>query len=558
VLALALVTCYANSLSAPFLFDDPFLNAPRARLDYSTRPVVWASWDLNRALGGTATWSYHVFNALVHLANGFLVLGVLRRSLAHAAPTLPERSRAGLAFVTALLWLCHPLQTAAVTYLSQRAEALGALFYLTVLYAFLRSVSSPRPLGWRALALVALTLGFATKEIIVTVPLSLLLFDALILAPGWTSALRTRWRFHAALALSTLGLAVVFVVPLLRGAGRNAGFGLLEFGPLEYAWTQPGVILHYLRLVFWPHPLCFDYGWPIAAARGDWLPHSTVLAVLLFATTVLLLRRSWVGLAGACFFLVLAPSSSFVPIKDLAFEHRVYLPLVSVLVLAVVGGWWLVQQVLPSARRTLPIVASGIALALAILTVLRNQDYRSAVRLMQRTAACAPENARAHANLGAALLDAGRPEEAVAPLMTSLGLNPHAGLAYHKLGTAYLRLGQLDRALPFFQRAVELIEDVRCRDSLGQVLSEKGDHAGAARQFEAALGLDPSQAGIHCRLARALLHLLRREEALEHYREALRLDPGLAEARRELAALLDEPGERGHVKPPLARRRAPR
>src|SRR5262245_61168692 len=151
VLCLLVALCYATSLAGPFLFDDPFLNAPRARLDYSWRPLVWASWDLNRALGGTATWGYHVFNALVHLGCGLLLLGVLRRGAAFAAPGVAARTRDGLAFVTACLWVCHPLQTAAVTYLSQRAEALGAFFYLAVLYAFLRSASAPRRRLWEGL-----------------------------------------------------------------------------------------------------------------------------------------------------------------------------------------------------------------------------------------------------------------------------------------------------------------------------------------------------------------------------------------------------------------------
>jgi Flp pilus assembly protein TadD len=541
VLALAVALCYANSLRAPFLFDDPFLNAPGARLDYSTRPLVWASWDLNRALSGAQTWSYHAFNALVHLACGLLLHGVLRRSAAFAAPGLAARTRDGLACAATLLWLCHPLQTGAVTYLSQRAEALAALFYLGVLYAFLRSAAAARPASWQALALVSLALGFATKETIATAPLAVLLFDALLLAPGPQAALRARPGFYATLALLTLALALVFVVPLL-GAGRGAGFGLQEVGALEYARTQPGVILHYLRLAVWPHPLCFDYAWPIARAPADWAWQSALLLAVLAGVALLLARRSWVGLAGACFFLVLAPSSSFVPIKDAAFEHRVYLPLASVLVLLVTGSRWLARRIAPRARLLPHALALSATLALGGLTVRRNEDYGSAVRLMQSTAACAPDNARAHANFGAALLDAGRPAEAVAPLTRSLGLDPHAGLAYLKLGLAYQRLDQLDRALPFFRRAVELIEDARCHDALGQALTQKGDHAGAVLQFEAALRLDPLQGGLHCRLARALAALARRDEAIEHFQEALRLEPGLVEAHAGLAALGAEPG----------------
>src|SRR5688572_27509856 len=202
-LLLLVAVCYANSLAGPFLFDGPFLNAPRARLDYSWRPLVWASWDLNRALGGMETRGYHVFNALVHLGCGLLLLGVLRQAAALVAPGVAARTRDALAFVTASLWVCHPLQTAAVTYLSQRAEALGALFYLAVLYAFLRSASAARRRAWEALALLALALGLVTKEILVTAPVVLFLADAVLVSGGWRAALRARRGFHAAAALVT-------------------------------------------------------------------------------------------------------------------------------------------------------------------------------------------------------------------------------------------------------------------------------------------------------------------------------------------------------------------
>jgi Flp pilus assembly protein TadD len=121
--------------------------------------------------------------------------------------------------------------------------------------------------------------------------------------------------------------------------------------------------------------------------------------------------------------------------------------------------------------------------------------------------------------------------------MKSLAINPHAGLAYHKLGTAYVRLGQLERALPFLRRAVELIEDARCLDSLGEALFLRGDYAGAVASFQAALRLAPEDPGLHCRLARPLARLGRAEEARTHYHAALRLDPGMRAAWSELAEL---------------------
>src|SRR5262249_23718078 len=130
------------------------------------------SFALNRWISGADPWSYHLWNVLVHLGCGLLLLGLVRRTAELVAPGLAHGTRAGLALATALLWLCHPLQTESVTYLSQRAESMAALCYLAVLFTFVRSATAARPLAWQALALVSLALGFASKEIIATAPVA--------------------------------------------------------------------------------------------------------------------------------------------------------------------------------------------------------------------------------------------------------------------------------------------------------------------------------------------------------------------------------------------------
>ena len=539
VFCLAVVLCYANSLHAPLLMDDP---QPGVTLDYTTRPLVWASFDLNRALSGEDTWSFHVFNALVHLGAGFLLFGVLRRSTVHVAPELAAGPRDGLAFVTTLLWLCHPLQTESVTYLSQRAESMAAFFYLAVLYGFLRSVSAARPGRWQALALVSLALGFATKETIATAPLVVLLFDALFLARGPRQALRLRKRFYGGVAVLALVLFAIFIVPLLFSEHKpTAGFKLAAFGPLEYARTEPGVLLHYLRLVFWPHPLCFDYGWPAAQELGDYLPQTLGIMALLAATVVLCFRRSWIGFSGACFFLILAPTSSIVPIQDPAYEHRMYLPLAAVLVVVVAGAWWLLRR-LSGAGWVAPLAAGAAALALATVTIRRNRDYRSMVVLMEVTVATVPHHARARNNLGNALIAEDRTEEAIPVLYEALKLAPNEGFIYLNLGTAYLALKQFDRAIPLLQRAVEMVDDMHSHQALGFAFFMKGDHAAAVPEFEKALEQDPGNAFLHCRLAGALGGLERSEEAVQHFQEALRIEPEIQEAHLQVSKLLVELG----------------
>jgi hypothetical protein len=178
-LAAAVGTCYAGTLRVPFLLDDPLPGTP---LDYSTRPLVWASFALNRAWSGAETWSYHVLNALLLLACACVLLGVLRRAAALAVPGWSARARGAFALAVTLAWTCHPLLTGAVTYISQRAELMAVLAYLGVLYGHLRSLDSPHPRRWQALALAALALGFLVKEIVATAPLAVLLVELVLVS----------------------------------------------------------------------------------------------------------------------------------------------------------------------------------------------------------------------------------------------------------------------------------------------------------------------------------------------------------------------------------------
>lgn len=473
LLLLATLACHANGMRAPFLFDDP---VPGTTLEFVRRQLVWGSFALNRALSGAETWSYHAFNVLVHVLCGLALLGVLRRGLALARPGRSAPGRAGLAFAVTLLWLVHPLQTGVVTYLSQRAESLASLAYLGTVYGYLRALDAPAPRRWQALALASFALGFLAKEIIATAP-ALLLLAEVALVPGAPRAnLRRRWRFHAALILVGVVLFVLLGAPVLFRPESSSGFGHERFGPLEYARSQPAVILHYLRLTVWPHPLVFDYGWPVAQALRDWVPQGLAVLALLAATLVLLVRRSPLGFACAAFFVLLAPSSSIVPIRDLAFEHRMYLPLAPVLLVVALA----VKRACANCCPRLPALLAGLAaLALACLTVCRNRDYASAIDLWRTVTERAPANARGHTNLAAALIDAGETAEAEQELATALALHPRSAMAHRNLGVIAAAKNQLEKAVEHLQQSLALEESPAVRRDLGIVLRALGRAAEA-------------------------------------------------------------------------------
>ncbi|HUJ71275.1 MAG TPA: hypothetical protein VLZ30_03470, partial [Verrucomicrobiae bacterium] len=347
---------YLNSFTGPFIFDDPqsilenrtiqhlwpiwqSLSPPHDNgITVAGRPLVNLSLAVNYALGGTEVQGYHVVNLIIHILAGLTLLGVVRRTLLQ--PKLRERFGAaanGLALAVAVLWTVHPLQTESVTYIVQRAESIMGLFYLLTLYCFIRATESQRFRLWYGLCIGACALGMASKEVMASAPLMVLLYDRTFVSGSFGEAWLRRWKLYLKLAGTWILLGyLVFFTGSFHNAVINAR--MRGIGRWTYLLTEPAVMLHYLRLSVWPHPLCFDYnGWPLAGTwPGILLPALVIVILLGTIAWACKINSAW-GFLGAWFFLILAPSSSFVPTDSPAYEHRMYLPLAAVVVAVVMG-----------------------------------------------------------------------------------------------------------------------------------------------------------------------------------------------------------------------------
>ena len=370
----------------------------------TTRPLVQLSFALNYWAGGLEVCGYHAVNLAIHLCAALVFYGLVRRT---------ARSP-GLALSAALLWVVHPLQTQSVTYIAQRAESLTGLWYLLTLYGLARGANTAHPRRWYALSVLACFAGMATKPVMVTAPLMAWLYDRVFLAGSWRQAWRVRRGYYLGLA-GSLAFLGVLLIAASREYSWAAGFSLPQPSVTQYALTQPGVILHYLRLAIWPHPLVLDYAWPVAGSWAAILPPLAALAAVGW-----LIRRAWrrnsaIGFLGIAVALLLAPTSSVIPITDLAQEHRMYLPLAPLLLLLVLGA------------RRLRVATLATVLAVSVFGVMtqhRNQDYRSELAIWQDTVRKRPANPRAHNNLGVALAQQGRLDDAFAHFSEALRLNP--------------------------------------------------------------------------------------------------------------------------------------
>lgn len=521
VLLVAGLLAYSTSFQGVFVGDDtdaivnnphitsltPVGRALGAPKDTTVagRPVVSLSLAINYALAspdGLDPWGYHAANLLVHLAAALALFGVVRRTLTE--PPLVARfaeTSTAIAFSLALLWTLHPLQTSAVTYVVQRAESLMGLWLLITLYCSIRATDTEttRRVWWSAGAMAACALGMASKEVMAVTPFLVALWM-------WTFRPTTFSTRPAIGLLAGLATTWVLLAWLVASQARteSVGFGLGGWTWSSYLLTQAAVIVHYLRLVIVPSPLVFMYDWPAAPSFGAVAGQFTFLAVLVVASTMALVRGQPLGFVGAWFFLILAPSSSILPIAtEVAAEHRMYLPLAAPLALAVSIAFLRVPRV--AAWALLAVVAA----TLGTITYGRNQAYWSLEALMQDTVNKRPQNVRARVVLGGHLLGLERFREAETHLRAALavprstddpGLAP---LTHMYLGSTLAAQGKLDEAIPHLETARRLKPALgEPHAFLGEVYATQGRLMEAAESFDRAAAALPDVPPVLDRAAR--------------------------------------------------------
>jgi tetratricopeptide (TPR) repeat protein len=600
LLVLAALAAYWNTFSAPFVFDDtpgilenpsihrlwPLSTVLQPPPDSGTpagRPLVNLSLAINYAIGGTDVRGYHALNLVFHVLAALTLFGVVRRTLrlrsgqalsglvgAHSRGA-QDRGRSkpaplpadALALAIAVIWTVHPLQTESVTYIIQRTELLGGLFYLLTLYCFIRATDAGASPGWQIGCVGSCLLGMASKEIMVSAPLLVWVYDRTFVTGSFRAAWRQRPRLYLALGATWLLLAVLMGGSAARNGTAGLGLGVSSW---EYALTQCRAIMLYLRLAFWPHPLVFDYGTEVVHSVGEVWWQAAVVLALLGLTVWALLRKPRSGFLGVWFFAILAPTSSVVPVVSQTMaEHRMYLPLAAVIVPVVLALHKL------AGRRSLAMLAL-LAVALGLVTVRRNQVYRSVESVWSDNLASWPSNERAHLALGRAWADAnrlpeavseyeaafrmrpdyvahidmgyilskaGRPEEAIQHLTTALRLKPDSAEAHLNLGTALDRIGRTAEAISHYEQALRLKPSLAdAHNDLGNALLRSGRTADAIQQIEEALSLKLEFADAHYNLANALAQAGRLPEAMAEFETGRGLKPGDVDARHTWANTL--------------------
>ena len=325
------IVSYSNTFQVPFLLDDSARIVHNTKISTliptvasleTNRPVVDFTFALNYAMHGLDLWGYHAVNLAIHLAASLCLYGIVRRALLRVTGNFTDNAEV-LGLAIAMIWVAHPLQTPAVTYINQRYESLMGLAYLVALYTFIRSFDSHRSGLWRIASVAICAIGMGCKEAMISAPLVILWYDRAFVARSWSGLFQARRWYYAALG-ATWG---VLAWSMLHFTGESTGGGMGSVAgvtPWTYLLSQSGVIVHYLSLAIWPQGQCFWDKWPVAQSIADVWPQGLAVVGLLGGTIWAMFRAPKIGFLGGWFFLILAPTSSVVPIRDLMFEHRMY------------------------------------------------------------------------------------------------------------------------------------------------------------------------------------------------------------------------------------------
>ena len=581
-LAALTVAAYVPALRAPFLVDDVTTIDASSRWETAPgmptagRPLVLATLALNHELnqalgvderpdpgGPNKGVSYRLVNLLIHVLTGALLFGFLRRAMRERRIP-PEWSRIAdpLAGAVTAVWMLHPIQSEVIIYIVQRTEGLASMFYMATLYAAQRAWDSTarRRIAWYAVAVVACVLGMLCKEILVTVPLAVMLYDRAFRASSWRELLQPgdgRGWLYLALVAASVMMVVEFSL-FARGDSAGFGEGMTWYA---YLYTQCWAIARYLRLIVWPNSLAPDYGFrAIHDSRG--IPGAVVLSALAGATLVAwrrVERFGWFAFSGSMFFLLLAPSSSIVPVvTEVGAERRVYLALAALLVPAVVGLEWVRRRAMGPLRASAAVAcAAGIAIVLCLGTFSRSRTYADPELFWRQAAAVMPDNPRPLEQLGmflfmqqparnqaaesvfvkAMALDSSceaaclpysellmreaRYKEAVALLERERREAPgsHFRLVAQKLlALGWMKLDRYDRAIPYLERIVQLDGKLSDFVALGVSYLSVGRRDEAAATFRYMATFDPGSQELQ-RLSRHLEEGVGHPEALSNIQD---------------------------------------
>ena len=543
---------YSSIVQAPFVFDDRHVitenqtlkSLPMALRNFSgSRYIGYLSFALNYAYGGLAVQGYHLINIAIHLANALLLFILVRLFCSTPGGQETYSSEDFLAFSSAFLFLVHPLQTQAVSYVSQRFASLATLFYLASLLFYIKArlcqtgrkgKCSNKTIGYFILSLLSAVLAMKTKQIAFTIPIMAFLCEIYFF--GFRDKNRKMRGSVKAFLLFLVPVGVVLSGVII--AGRSLGDLAANLDSLsretvqisrsEYLWTQIKVITTYLRLMLLPMNQNLDYDYPVATTlfSQDMILPLVVLGSLVFLAVVSYRRRERLVSFGIIwFFIALLVESSVIPIRDVINEHRMYLPSIGLCVASMAA----VDRVVQHQRGKIGLVVMIVVL-LAVGTINRNRVWQSPGSLWSDVISKAPNNARAYNNLGIVYKEQKFYGTANELFEKALHADKNYTAVYYNLGDVQYGLGNYEKALEYLDMAMKGKKDsllhVDILNKMGRTYGAMGRKEQAIDSFLKAITLYPASPVFRNNLAVQYIKAERFDEAIATLEQALVYAPG--------------------------------
>jgi len=596
LIAVVGVLAYANTFTVPFQFDDdvyvsnnptirtfryfiapsevkklseysPTSFPPALRSAFTTRILGYLSLAINYHLHGLNVAGYHLLNLVIHILNGILVYLILVATLrADFFSSLPCKGafdlRSIIASASSLLFVSHPIQTQAVTYISQRFTSLASLFYLLSLLLYIHFRTSVPGRGrpvYHATALVSAVAAMLTKEFTFTLPIIIAFYEVTFFSTSRMDRIKT-------LAPFAITLLIIPVIIFIQQGTLNALDSTMRsmaaadetnISRMHYLLAQPRVIILYIRLLFFPVGQNVDHDMPVYPSLfvGP-VFFSSIALIALFCFAVYLYfaadrAKEYPELKVASFgmiwfFITISVESSVIPLGELVAEYRMYLPSVGMIIAVVsllVYAARRSSMVWPKSPWVLCAVLGAAVISLAIGTHLRNTVWDSEISLWKDAARKSPGKVRPHQNLGTYYLAGGRLEEAKKEFLVALRLDPNNFETHNNLGIVYKRLGDYARAIQEYTTVLKLApSDAMAHYNLGNLYLAQGNLEEAIREYQASISLAPDYDEAHNNLGIAYEKSGKIDLAIMEFKRAIKLNPENVNARNNLVLCMKKAG----------------
>ncbi|MDP2156743.1 MAG: tetratricopeptide repeat protein, partial [Nitrospirota bacterium] len=512
------ILIYSSTLQAPFIFDDRHVitenqatkSLPLALQNVSSnRYVGYLSFALNYSYGRLDVRGYHITNIAIHIANAILLYVLLQLLFCTPGLQMTGLSREFLVFSVPFLFLVHPLQTQAVSYISQRFASLAVFFYLASLLFYIKARLSQagvrveklltfKTAGLFSASLISALLAMKTKEIAFTIPIMVLVCEVYLFSSPDKKNTMGRLIFPALLIAVPIGLILSGVLISKRSLADMAASldslsrETVQISRSEYLLTQFNVVTTYLRLMILPMNQNLDYNYPVATTllSQDMILPFGIFAFLIFLAIAAYKRARLLSFGIAWFFVALLVESSVIPIRDVINEHRMYLPSIGLCMASMAA----VDRVVQHQRAKTGLVVM-VVLFLAVGTISRNRVWQAPDTLWSDVISKAPNNARAYNTLGIVYKERKQYEKADELFQRALRADKNYTAVYYNLGDVQYGLGNYEKALEYLDTAMKGTKDSLLHadilNKIGRTYGAMGRREQAIDSFKKAIAIYP-------------------------------------------------------------------